>query len=171
MEETLNAQIVDTFLGLSDQSVLTFRLQLRCMEDQVVSFGQTNLELMDNGQVVYTELTNIVVGKILRVLERRSWESLKGVSVRLKLSPEGRILMLGHFLKDRWFSLDDEIKAFQEKVSSSSQSTSEGEIDPREEVRSESSDVNTGHEGDNEKSPRRRSRRASSRCKQKSNSS
>jgi hypothetical protein len=40
---------------------------------------------------------------VLRALEIRSWEKLKGTPVRIKRKDD-RIVAIGHYLKDEWVS-------------------------------------------------------------------
>ena len=169
MEETLNALVLSTFLGVSDQGVLTMHLKLKCLEDQIVRFGNVALETVTGGQLQYTSLTNRLVSRILLLLERQSWEDLPSTPVRIKVQG-GRISMLGHFTKERWLNLDDEIAAFQQETCPIPESNPEEEVGASEEVRSDSPDVSERDEGHDENVPRARTRRSTSRSKQKDNS-
>lgn len=63
------------------------------------------------GYRLWSPKTNKDIGgkyiyKILTTLEVDSWDKLKGEVVRVR-THEGKAIAIGHFLKDRWFSLEE----------------------------------------------------------------
>ena len=54
--------------------------------------------------------------ELMKTLEVESWEELKGQYVRVESEGwGGRILKIGHLMKDKWFSFDEYFKSVKEK--------------------------------------------------------
>lgn len=54
--------------------------------------------------------------ELMKTLEVESWEELKGQYVRVESEGwGGRILKIGHLMKDKWFSFDEYFKEAKEK--------------------------------------------------------
>jgi len=94
-EEIKNAVIEDTMLGFEDHGIPTLSL--------VFDFGDG----AHQGSVGYhlggIYMEQQVLG-ILKTLDVRNWESLKGQRVRIKRLEgwNGKITAVGHFMKDEW---------------------------------------------------------------------
>lgn len=55
--------------------------------------------------------------ELMKTLEVESWEELKGQYIRVESEGwGGRILKIGHLIKDKWFSFDEYFKEAKEKT-------------------------------------------------------
>lgn len=95
-KEIKNAIIQDTMLGFEDHGIFTCMIYLD-YGGSVQGYG---------GYSLGGEFTNQVIKGILKALDVDIWESLKGVHVRVEKegSYNGKILRIGHFLEEKWFS-------------------------------------------------------------------
>ena len=54
--------------------------------------------------------------ELMKVLEVESWEKIKGQYVRVETEGwGGKILKIGHLIKDKWFSFDEYFRDAKEK--------------------------------------------------------
>jgi hypothetical protein len=54
--------------------------------------------------------------ELMKVLEVESWEQLKGQYIRVESEGwGGRILKIGHLMKDKWFSFEEYFETVKEK--------------------------------------------------------
>ena len=92
--EIENGKIESTNLGPEDHGILTFWLSL-AFDGGGQGFG---------GYDIWA-LPCQVLGKLLQVLEVKSWEDLKNTYIRVKRDePFGKIIAIGHIVKDKWFT-------------------------------------------------------------------
>lgn len=55
--------------------------------------------------------------RVLRIADVESWDKLKGKTIRVQLSSDGfdgRIIAIGHIVKDDWFNPEEEFKSLPE---------------------------------------------------------
>lgn len=115
--EMLNAKITNTKLG-EEHGCLTADLTIEgsgwgcgfggyCLD---YWFAETGERRSSDGYGAIIEL--------MKTLGVDSWESLKGQYVRVEIEGwDGKILRVGHFMKDKWFSFKDyfeQVKKMQE---------------------------------------------------------
>jgi hypothetical protein len=93
--EIVNARIKGTFLGYEDHGIFTSDITLD-YGSSFQSFG---------GWSIKGEHTSRWIESILTVLELNSWEELENSLIRVKRekSYNGKIIAIGHVLKDSWF--------------------------------------------------------------------
>lgn len=98
-EEIKNAIIESTTLGFEGHGILTCFLQLN-YSGSGQGFG---------GYALGGEYTTTVIKGILNTVGVESWENLKGKHVRVKRESDwnGKILEIGHFMEDKWFSFEN----------------------------------------------------------------
>nr|DAH39584.1 MAG TPA: hypothetical protein [Caudoviricetes sp.] len=106
--EILNAQIVSTKLG-EDHGCLTANLSIKgagwgctfggyCLDHWCAKVGEYH---SSDGYGAIVEL--------MKTLGVESWEELKGKYVRVEIETyaSGKILKIGHFMKNQWFSFKE----------------------------------------------------------------
>ena len=99
-----NAKIIKTKLGL-DHGCLTADIIVegdswRCNFGGYCLFAEVGEHSSTDGYGAIIE--------IMKTLEVESWEELKGQYVRVESEGwGGRILKIGHLMKDKWFSFKD----------------------------------------------------------------
>jgi hypothetical protein len=107
-----NAEIRSTFLGIEDHGLFTCNLALRG-ESWGQGFGGYTLdewspeERRRKGTAYGLEFIKGILG----CLEIEEWEKLPGTALRIERK-DGRIIKIGHYLKDKWFDPED-IKAMR----------------------------------------------------------
>lgn len=109
MSHFLNAKITSTSLGYEDHGIFTCSL---CLEGDGWggNYGGYALDSFDRqkGKRVGTAMGFDAVIELMKTLEVETWESLKGKYVRCKFDrPYGKIVSIGHLMKERWFSFED----------------------------------------------------------------
>lgn len=98
-----NAKINSTQLGMHGQA-LTSTLDLVVGENVHQGFG--GHRLFAPGMPEAKDSTSKWLVGLLSALELERWEDLKGTLVRIESErPNGPIIRIGHYLKDRWFDL------------------------------------------------------------------
>lgn len=100
-----NATIRSTRLGTqhTDHGIQSFYINLD-FDGEAQSFGGQILDASRNGvRVPTTRLSSLLlaVGRVFAV----DWEGLPGLPCRA-YERQGRIIAIGHYLKDRWVSTD-----------------------------------------------------------------
>lgn len=105
-KEIVNAKISRAFLGYEDHGILTIFLTLD-YGGSGQAFGGYALDKYDGVEkkrVAHAGCGAFVAG-VLRVTECDSWEKIVGKLVRVEResSYNGRVLGIGHPLKDEWF--------------------------------------------------------------------
>lgn len=110
MTEITNAKITDTFLGM-DHGCITAWVTLEgnswgcsyggyCLGHWSCKPGEHNSPY-GLGAIV----------ELMKALEVESWEALKGQYVRIESEGwGGRVLRIGHLMKEKWFSFEDYFK-------------------------------------------------------------
>lgn len=88
-----NARIEDTKLGFEDRGILTCMIYLDYGDGGHQGFG---------GYALGKEYTDKWLRGLLKVIGVDNWEDLKGKHVRARIVG-GKIIELGHLLKDEWF--------------------------------------------------------------------
>lgn len=106
--ETKNARIVDTYLGIEDHGILTWRLDFD-YGGAGQSFGgytgdQPNPSTRGLKRVGRAEF-GTSIRALLDALGLRSWEQLKGQVVRVVAS-NMNVHKVGHIINDNWFDYD-----------------------------------------------------------------
>ena len=92
-----NAIIKSTFIGFEDHGILTLEIDLD-YGNSFQSFGGYDLRSYGSWPIE----------QILKVLECKSLDQLKGLSVRANVGGwNSRINSIGHIIKDKWFSYED----------------------------------------------------------------
>ena len=110
-----NAQISDTMLGLEDHGIMTYMIGLDYGSSGQEFGGFTLDEPIKDKDDNFIERRGTAYGmelimKILEILEVDSWEKLIGQHIKVKLSDDtlgGKIIAIGHFLKDQWFNPEE----------------------------------------------------------------
>lgn len=118
---TENAQITSTRLGYEDHGILTCFIFLDG-KGWGGGFGGYALDNFDKSldRRVATEAGFEAIAQLLRTLEAKNWEDLKGTHVRVETPKWGaKITKIGHLIKDQWFSFE-EFFAEWEKLENSS---------------------------------------------------
>lgn len=107
-----NARIESTMLGEEDHGIFTCMLSL--------DFGGSGVGFGGYGLDDWNESLNRRVGTaygldclklILKTLDVSTWEKLPGTYIRVELTGPNlgaKILRIGHVLKDKWFSFEDD---------------------------------------------------------------
>lgn len=109
----VNAKIIDTMLGFEGHNIMTFMLTFE-MEGCGQGYGGYALDKWDEakkrriGSAIGTE----VIMRILKTIGVDEWERLKGQYVRLQYEEPGygKILSVGHIIKDQWFNMPDVLR-------------------------------------------------------------
>lgn len=99
------ATIESTTLSIRDHGCLSARLHLKYLDDSVQSFGDYALFIPGRGKKQPPQRKNFggyFIWRVLEVTEANSWESLRGMSIRVN-SFKGHIEAIGHAEKDLWF--------------------------------------------------------------------
>ena len=111
MMEIKNAKVQSTRLGLSGPNLL-FWLHLD-YGGVVQGFGGFGLISDSDGKG--TAFGAAAIRAALKVCDTNEWEKLAGQSVRVKLE-RGRIVAIGHFLKEEWLDLDVLLEAYSNET-------------------------------------------------------
>ena len=115
--EILNGKIISTKLG-EEHSCLTADLLVEG-DGWGCAFGGYCLDhcLAETGKHHSSDGYGAII-ELMKTLEVESWEELKGKYVRVEIERwGGKILRVGHFMKDKWFSFKDyfeQVKKMQE---------------------------------------------------------
>lgn len=98
METIKNAKIEGTTLGYESHGILTCNITLD-YGGSCQGFG---------GYKLGGDYTTEVIEGILKAVGVESWEELAGKHVRVKRGEgyHGKVLAIGNFLEDKWFSFD-----------------------------------------------------------------
>lgn len=105
-KEILNGQIASTKLG-EEHGCLTAEIFLEG-SGWGVSFGGYCLDhwFSDVGEYGSSDGYGAII-ELMKTLEVNSWEQLKGEYVRVEFEGwGGKVLRIGHLMKDKWFSWD-----------------------------------------------------------------
>jgi len=97
-----NARIIKTMLGLEDHGIPTFFLYLDYGSSEQ-GFGGYGLQDGSKKPIEYSSIKILL--DILKVVGVDKWEDLPGKHIRVKREDgwNGKILGIGHILKDCWF--------------------------------------------------------------------
>lgn len=115
--EILNAKITSTKLG-EEHGCLTADLLVEG-ESWGCTFGGYCLDhwFAETGEHHSSDGYGAII-ELMKTLEVESWEELKNKYVRVEIEGlGGKILRIGHLMKDKWFSFKDyfdEVKALNE---------------------------------------------------------
>lgn len=115
--EVLNAKITSTKLG-EEHGCLTADLLVKG-ESWGCTFGGYCLDhwFAETGKHHSSDGYGAII-ELMKTLEVESWEELKNKYVRVEIEGwGGKILRIGHLMKDKWFSFQDyfdEVKALNE---------------------------------------------------------
>ena len=112
--EVLNAIIRSTTLGYEDHNIFTFMLHLEG-DGWGCGFGGYAMDTWSKEQDkrLPTAFGMACVCAVLQTLELDSWEKLPGTAVRAVTEGlGGRIVRLGHLIKDRWFNVEELAAAY-----------------------------------------------------------
>lgn len=105
MKSIQNAVIESTMLGREDHGIMTAYVFLKC-EIGSAGFGGYALDGYDEAS---KERIGVAFGiafimNVLDIVEVDKWEKLPGKPCRVDTEGwGGRILRIGHFMKDKWF--------------------------------------------------------------------
>ena len=102
--EILNAQIVDTFLGIEEHGIFTSFLRISTSAF-VVEVGGYDLE---------TKSTEFI-RTFLTTLEKVRWEDLAGTYIRI-VKDGDKVHKIGHIMKDKWLDFDEFFKQVEGEV-------------------------------------------------------
>ena len=105
--EIVNARITTTFLG-EDHGCLTAYITVES-NLRTCDYGGYCLEYWGCKPGEYRAPDGFgAIIELMKALEVDNWEALKGQYVRLEISEStGRIVRVGHFMKEKWFSFKD----------------------------------------------------------------
>ena len=115
--EILNGKITGTKLG-KEHGCLTANLFLEG-EGWGCAFGGYCLDhwFLETGEHHSSDGYGAII-ELMKTLEVESWEALKGKYARVEIEGcRGKILRIGHPMKDKWFSFkdySDKVKALNE---------------------------------------------------------
>ena len=112
--EILNAKIISTKLG-QEHGCLTADLTIEG-DGWGCGFGGYCLDrwYADIGEHSSTDGYGAII-ELMKTLEVESWEDLKGKFVRVETDGwGGKIIRIGHLLKDKWFSFKEYLDAVKE---------------------------------------------------------
>ena len=117
--EIRNATIDSTMLGIEDHGIMSAHIGLD-YGDCHQGFGGFALDGKPNGRTVDSKrepsaCCGHFIARILQIAGVGSWEKLKGRSIRIKREDgwNGRIVAVGHLLKEDWFDPEAEFKAME----------------------------------------------------------
>ena len=114
MDETKNALITSTMLGIEDHGILTFRLDLDYGgSGQAAGAYALDAYSEELARRVGTAAGTEFILALLRVLDVRKWEDLKGQHLRVRHSFNG-VHAVGHLLKDQWLDFEEFFAAYRE---------------------------------------------------------
>jgi hypothetical protein len=108
MKETVNAVIDSTFLGIEDHDALTVSIFLKYGDSVCQGFGGYCL----GDALGKTSWAGYFIRRLLEVCGVRSWRRLEGCAIRAvrETCNNGKILGIGHIIKDDWFYPEDDYK-------------------------------------------------------------
>ena len=112
MSEIKNAKITETELGYEDHGIMTCWIEIEGF-GWGVSYGGYALDNYDKkkDERIGTESGFNAIIQLMQTLEVKNWEDLRGQYVRCELAGwGGKMLKIGHLLKDKWFSFEDYFK-------------------------------------------------------------
>ena len=107
-----NAKVTRTFLDVEDHGILTCNLDLDYGDSSGQGFGGWSLDepKRDENDKILGRFGTAegmeYIRRLLSVLGVEQWEKLPGTFVRVETDGDGwggKILRIGHPLKDRWF--------------------------------------------------------------------
>jgi hypothetical protein len=108
--EIRNAVIKSTMLGLEDHGIMSCMLHLdyggTCQGFGGYALDEWNEPLKAR---IGTGYGLEFIKRILATVGVESWEKLSGSHVRVE-SNWGKVFRIGHFLEDRWFNPDEDLK-------------------------------------------------------------
>ena len=114
MTEILNAKITSTKLG-EEHGCLTADLFVEG-EGWACAFGGYCLDhwFEEVGEYSSSDGYGAII-ELMKTLEVESWEELKGKYVRVEIEKwGGKIIKIGHLMKDKWFSFKDYFEQVKE---------------------------------------------------------
>ena len=113
MTKIVNAKIIDTMLGFEDHNIFTFMLTFE-MDGTGQGYGGYALDKWDEirHKRIGSKLGTEAVMRILKTVGVDKWERLKGQYVRLQYGDQGsgKIVAVGHIIKDQWFCMPDVLR-------------------------------------------------------------
>jgi hypothetical protein len=105
-----NAAIRSTTLGIEGHGILSVMLDLDYGDSSCQGFGGFALDKPTADRAHDSRrrpslACGLWVGRLLEIAGVDAWEKLKGRSVRVRREDglNGRIVAIGHYLKDNWF--------------------------------------------------------------------
>lgn len=107
-----NARIESTMLGIEDHGILTCWISLD-YGSSGQGFGGYPFDKPDKktGKRVGLSQMGTYIRRILEILGVDTWEELPGKHIRVKTDGEyGKIIAIGHIIKDEWFEPGTELK-------------------------------------------------------------
>ena len=116
MNKIENAKITSTKLG-EEHGCLTADIVVEG-ENWGCAFGGFCLDhwFAEIGEHSSTDGYGAII-ELMKTLDVESWEQLKGQYVRVECEGwGGKILKIGHLIKDKWFSFEEYFKAAKEKI-------------------------------------------------------
>ncbi len=117
-----NALIESTMLGWEDHGILSCMVYM-AFDGSGQGFGGYALDepISKDGKFLYRRGTDYgmqFIEGILKAVGADSWEKLKGMHCRVQTDSDhsfgGRIVKIGHILKDQWFDPDELLKRMKQ---------------------------------------------------------
>lgn len=116
MAEIHNAQIKDADLLIEDHGILTGFVRVST-NGWTVSIGGYMLDTHDpdtKGRAHHGHC-GLFIRRILETMGLTEWSNLIGRPCRVELDGN-RVIALGHFMEDRWFRMEEEMQALNNKL-------------------------------------------------------
>lgn len=100
--ETKNAIIISTYLGFEDHDIFTCYLNLDYGDLYQSAGGYALDEYCESTKRrIWHSFGSHLIMQILKTLEIRNWEKLKGEKIRVKCDSI-KVYSIGHYIKDQW---------------------------------------------------------------------
>lgn len=119
MNETITSAIIESAsIDTGDLGLLTAWLYLRFNGSEVQGFGGYALYLpkRSKNSTVNGDFAGHFIFRCLQISDVKSWDKITGRSIRLKHDQPGfggKILSIGHIVKDEWFNPSDDFSKMQ----------------------------------------------------------
>lgn len=108
----VNAEITGVTISMADHGCLTFDLFIKTAGFDVAIGGYCNGHgYLDSDYWDSSGTFGVALMKIMDTVGVERWEDLKGKHIRIVDDGWGsRVTKIGHFMKDKWFDLDEFFK-------------------------------------------------------------
>lgn len=106
----VNAKIKSTMLGIKDNGIMTFFLNLEWSSGGC-GFGGYGLDSRSADEISWIGSGHCYqsIRHILETVGVYNWENLSGKLIRIKIG-DYRVTKIGHIIDDKWFDIDQYMK-------------------------------------------------------------